>query len=132
MSRILHIFWDVDMRCGHHGLNDIARKEKKSVDTLKPGDFLCFINANQDKIKVLAPIEGEENTLGVLGSYRSPKGRIGMAALQYIPHAFGDAGFNMNRAIKAALVSKLKRKEKKKGEEKTQTKHKETASHASA
>jgi hypothetical protein len=109
MGRIMHVFWDTDMRAGHHGLAEVAKKEGHALQKVSPGDYLCFINREQTMLKVLAMIE-EKDTHGVLASYRSPHGRITLDAVQYIPQAFGASGFDMNKAIRRALEEKLKKR----------------------
>lgn len=84
-NRLLHIFWETDMRVRHDGLAKLARsKAKINVSELEAGDLLCFINRKRDRIMVLAGT-GEEDSYGVLGYYRSPHGRIDEQAIQFIP-----------------------------------------------
>lgn len=107
MSRIIHVFYDQDMRCRHDGLAKRAREEREfDVRDLRPGDVLCFINAKRDRLIALAGLD-EENSHGVLGYYRSPHGRIDERAVQYIPQAFSGGTFKMKTAIKKALHDRL-------------------------
>lgn len=109
MAKIIHVFFDVDMRAGQSGLADIAKKGGKVLKSLKAGEFLCFLNRAETLVKVLAPT-GEEDSHGILSSYRSPHGRVDLNAIDYIPAAFGAEGFNMNRALRMALEDKLQKK----------------------
>lgn len=74
MNRLLHVFWDTDMRCGHDGLASIAKSEGIDASTLGIGNMLCFINRAKNKIKVLAPTTVMESGGGgnIVAYYRSP------------------------------------------------------------
>lgn len=108
-TRLLHVFWDVDMRARHEGLTMLAKKEGLDVKKLKPGEMCCFLNRKQDRLMVLAGVN-EEDTYGVLGYYRSPHGRLDQMAIQYIPEAFGSEGLDMKAAIRKALEARIKPK----------------------
>lgn len=112
MTKIIHVFYDQDMRCRHDGLAERARKERGfDVHKLKEGDVLMFINSNRNRIIALAGLD-EENGHGVMGYYRSPRGTIDEMAIQFIPQAFSGGGFKMNNAIKQALHKRLAAKHK--------------------
>lgn len=104
--KVIHVFWDTDMRCRHDGLIARAKKEKVKFEELDPGQILVFINHAKDRLMVLTPTD-EDNTLGVLGYYRSPTRRIDPMAIQYISLAFGGQGFDFKRSIKASLLERL-------------------------
>lgn len=107
MNRIIHVFYDQDMRCRHDGLWARALKERDfNKADLKAGDVLCFINSKRDRLMAIAGLD-EEDGYGVLGYYRSPHGQIDETAIQYIPQAFNGGKFQMNKAIKKALTTKL-------------------------
>ena len=111
MNRIIHVFYDQDMRARHPGLAKRAKEERDfDVSKLRPGDVLCFINVKRDRLIALAGLE-EENSFGVMGYYRSPHGRIDETAIQFIPKAFAGGNFRMNAAIKKALHKRLAMKD---------------------
>lgn len=106
-KRIIHVFYDQDMRCRHDGLWARALKEREfKREDLRPGDVLCFINSKQDRLMAIAGLD-ETDSYGVLGYYRSPHGKIDETAIQYIPQAFNGSTLEMNKAIKKALTKKL-------------------------
>lgn len=111
-NRIMHLFFDTDMRGRHEALAERAKQERKfNISTAKPGDLLVFINRSRDRVMVLAGT-GEEDGFGVLAYYRSPHGRIDMNAIQYIPQALSGGELKMDRATCKALKVKLERKRK--------------------
>lgn len=113
MARIIHVFFDVDMRAGQAGLAEVAKKGGKSVKKLQPGEFVCFLNSQKTIIKVLAPT-GEADSFGILSQYRSPHGKIDLNAVDYIPAAFGAGSFNMNKALRMSLEAKIGKKRERK------------------
>lgn len=108
--KLIHVFFDTDMRCRHDGLLARAKKERGfNRSDLGPGDMLAFINTKRDRIMVLAGLD-EDDTYGVLGYYRSPHGRIDELAIQYIPDAFAGGQINYNQALRKALTQRLAKK----------------------
>lgn len=106
-NRIIHVFFDTDMRCGHIGLAEKAKKEGNiEVNDLETGHLLCFINAKQDRIMILTGTD-EEKSYGVLAYYRSPRGRIDLDSIRFIPEAFNAGGINYDRALKKSLIERL-------------------------
>ena len=106
MIKVKKVFFNVHLGYGHDGLSEWAyATEKVRVDKMDKHDVLVFINRAQDKVKVI----GQQGT--VLGYYRAPpKCRIVLEAIQFIPAAFGGAGFNFDQAQKLALIERLKKK----------------------
>lgn len=110
MTRLMHVFWDVDMRGRHEALAEHAKKERKfNIEKLNPGDMMAFINRARDRIIVLAGVD-EKDSYGVLGYYRSPHGRIDPHAIQYIPSAFSGGRLDMNEALRKSLTERLAKK----------------------
>lgn len=105
MKGLIQIFWDVDFRCQHDGLHKIMRDHKLDPKELRQGDFVCFINTRQDRIRVLAGTK--DPSAGVLSYYVSPRGRIEKKTLQYIPQAFGMQGFSYSKALARVLDKNL-------------------------
>lgn len=98
-NRILQVFFDVDLRNGHEGLREIAKKAKVDVENLKEGEFLIFLNTRKDKVKVYASND-------VYAYYRSPTGRIQLEAIRHIPNAFNGTSINMEKALTAVFAEK--------------------------
>lgn len=108
--KLLHVFFDTDMRARHEGLLARAARERKfKRSDLAPGDLLAFINRKRDRIMVIAGLD-EDDTYGVLGYYRSPHGRIDEMAIQFIPDAFAGGQIDYNQALHKALHERLGKK----------------------
>ena len=73
MNKLVHVFFGVNMSAQHDGLLTIMSTKKLKPEKLAPGEMVCFINNARDRIKILARAN-EENTRGVIGYYRSPRG----------------------------------------------------------
>lgn len=108
MSRVIQCFFDVDMRCLHEGLAALARAREVDVDRLEPGEFVLFLNAKKDRLKLYAPRH-------VLGYYRARTGeRINLNTIPFIPQAFGATGrIDYDAALKKALEAQFARKGRK-------------------
>lgn len=102
--KLLHIIWDVDMRCSHDGLTAIASKKNKALANLKIGEMVCFVNHSKNRVKILA---GSEVGYPVLGYYRARSGSIDIQAIQYIPQAFRGGKIDYSGALKKSLLKRL-------------------------
>ncbi len=110
MSRVLHVIEETDMRCRQEGLLDQAKKKNGvRADELKPGDIIVFLNTKKDRLMVLTMLP-EAESVGFLGYYRSPHGRVPPEAIEFIPRALGSDGFQMNKAIRSGLEKLLAKK----------------------
>jgi hypothetical protein len=96
VAHIVHYFKDADMRCAHHGLSVLAKKHKHSVETLKSGEFLLFVNARQTIAKVLG-------AGGVILHLKSENGRIDFRTLRYLPQLFSGKHFTYNDALSKVI-----------------------------
>jgi len=112
-NRLLHIFFDVDMRGRQNAMIAHAKKHKKfSMDSFKQGDMLVFLNTKRNKIYVLAGLD-EEDSYGVLAYYKSPHDRmIDPEAIQFIPEAFSGGSINMNSALRRTLIERFQAKKR--------------------
>jgi hypothetical protein len=107
--KLMHIFWDADMRCRHAGLAARAKKDAGiNIQKLNPEQLLVFVNTRMNMLAVLGGVNEKESN-GVLAVYKSPGGRkLYAGALKYIPASFGSNGeINMNEATRKALLDKL-------------------------
>jgi len=109
MNKLLRVIYETDMRGRHEYLAAQAEKLGIHVTKLKPGNLVAFVNTARDRLMVLGGVD-EENSYGVLGYYRSPKGRIDEHALQYIVHAFSGGKLEMRKAIRMSLESRLSKR----------------------
>jgi hypothetical protein len=102
--RIGYCFLNVHMGLSHEGLSKLARQKGLNPATLPAETVLVFINRSRDKLKILTP--GGQ----VLGYLNQRGRRIELAALQYIPQAFGNkTGFDYDKALKLHLEKQLVR-----------------------
>ena len=100
MNRLISVFPNTDLRSGHAGLTKVALKAKRDVSKLEPGNFILFINRNQSAFKMFA-----SNNMVV--HYKSPRGRIHIDAIQYLPACFNGEKLNYNKALGMALEKTL-------------------------
>lgn len=96
MSKIVRVFPNADLRNGHLGLAKLARNHQS---VLEDGNFLLFINRRQSAFKLF--------TSNLVTHYRSPRGRVMVEAIRYIPEAFNGTKFNFDKAIDLALTKAL-------------------------
>lgn len=94
-------FADVDMRCGHYGLNLIAKKRRINLDKLKPGEMVVFINRYQDKAKVY--------TTGYSYVYMKlpNRQRINPGVIGLIPKFFNGNSIDYDSALRKVIEREL-------------------------
>lgn len=103
-QRIVRVFLNADLRCGHDGLAALAKKESIDVKKLPPGEYVIFLNAAKDRVKVYA-------ASNVVAYHRSESGRLEMAAIARIPQAFTASGhLDYSKALRATLEQALAKK----------------------
>lgn len=103
-TRILRYFPNCDLRCGHEGLRDIAKKQGVDPWELSPGEFLVFANAVQNRLKIYAP--GNVIAYLVNPDYR----KIDLDIVRLIPRFFNGTEFNYKAALAKMVDEKLERK----------------------
>lgn len=94
MNNLIKVFPNSDLRCSHKGLGILAGKSDPK--TLDAGNFLLFINRSQSAFKMLA-------AGNVLVHYKSPRGRVHIDAIQYLPHCFSGWDLNYDKALGMSL-----------------------------
>lgn len=94
------------MRCRQEGLWEQAKKGGVRINEIRPGDIVAFLNTKRDRLMVMTLLP-EKDSVGFLGYYRSPHGRVPPEALEFIPRALGAEGFNMTKAIRSGLLKLL-------------------------
>lgn len=100
-ARIVQVIYNVDFRQQHDGLRKVAMAAGVTLKKLTDGAIICFINTQRNKIKFLAPN-------GTLAYYKSPSGRVDLAALNFVNHAFlirGDVDYDI--ALRKSLEERL-------------------------
>lgn len=102
MSKILRVFMNVDLRNAHEGLSELAKKNKVDVNTLENGEYLIFINAERNKLKLYASNQ-------VLAYLKLPRGKIDLRVISKIPQAFKASGkIQYEEHLKEMIENKLK------------------------
>jgi hypothetical protein len=101
MSKIIQVFLNADLRCGHDGLAKLANDNNINVANLEPGQFIIFINTEMNRLKLYAANQ-------VIAYLRLKEGKIDIRAIQLIPRAFLASGrIDYDKAIKEIIESKL-------------------------
>ncbi len=95
-NRLMNFFFDSDLRSGHTGLTKVAKKNRINTDSLQPGEFVIFINKALSAFKLY----GSNNTLVY---YRSPRGRIDLNTIQFLPQVFNAGQLNYSKALELAF-----------------------------
>lgn len=109
--RLLYVIPETNFACQHRGL--VRQLSEKGIEfsDLKPGDVIAFLNRKETMLRVLVSLP-EKNTLGFVGTYKSPHGRVPPEAIQFVTQAMGGDGFNMNKAIRLGLEKLLGKKQR--------------------
>jgi hypothetical protein len=105
-SEIVQCFLNADMRNGHDGLAQLAKKHELNVLKLEPGQYIVFVNSARDRVKVYA-------ASNVIAYLKLARGKIDMNTIQEIPKAFRGTGrIDYDAALKEALTKSMARKGK--------------------
>lgn len=84
-GQVIQCFLKSDLRCGHDGLAALAKKDGIRVKDLVPGQYVVFINARQDRMKLYA-------TNQVVAYIKPEGGRIDLNTVREIPRVFLASG----------------------------------------
>jgi hypothetical protein len=103
---IIQCFLDADMRNGHEGLAELAKKENINVQTLQRGQFVVFINSAKDRVKIYAA----SNVIAYMRSVRGQK--IDLRVIREIPRAFNGGGISYDETIEKMLSLKMAQRPK--------------------
>lgn len=99
-NKILHWLPDTDLRNGHAGLAELAKKKLKvDVDDLKVGEFVMFMNSHFTAFKIYCSHR-------VLLHYKEKDGaRLNAKAILSLPHFISGQHINYDKAL-AAVITK--------------------------
>lgn len=108
LPRIRQAFLDVSMNCQHRGLTKVAKRGGVNVHDLKPGEFVLFVNARFDKMKLFA-------TQNIIIYIAAPKGRkVSQKFLEELPKIFDtNATLNYDEALQPVLKKYLEPRSRK-------------------
>jgi len=107
MAKIVHCFFDFDMRCSHNGILEFLNRRK-----IKPteDDFIVFMNTKRDTIKMLC--KGKKAVL----HYKSERAILDPSIVAYLPHYLDGATLNLEGTIRENLDSMLGSEKRRKGQ----------------
>lgn len=97
-NKILRYFPDTDLRCGHKGLADLAKKAGIDPIELKNGQMLLFVNRSRNAIKIYAPGNTIVHQKTPYGNPLNPK------AFVLIPKFFNGQTIDLKGALGAAIL----------------------------
>lgn len=104
MARALQIFLNADLRNSHIGLAEMAKKSKIYVEKLEPGEYIIFVNAGKNKLKLYA-------AHNVVAYLRLERGTIDLRTISLIPQAFNGTGrIDYNAVLKEVIETELGKK----------------------
>lgn len=113
-GRLLQVWLNQDMRNGHEGLAEVAKQGGLDVSKLKPGQYLVFINAKMDRIKMY----GANNVV----AYQVLEGgrKVDLRVVREIPKVFQSTGkldydLALERVVTDYFAAKYPRKAKESG-----------------
>jgi hypothetical protein len=95
-SKLLKFYFEADLRAGHDGLR---KKYKLDPDSFASGDFIIFINKRLSGFKLY----GSNNTIVY---YRSPRGRIDLNTIQFLPQVFNAGKLDYDKALEIMFKKK--------------------------
>jgi hypothetical protein len=103
--RILQCFLSADMRCGHDGLKDIAKKSKIDCDKLDDGTYVVFVNSEKNRMKLFAPNH-------VVAYYKCRPGeRLALETIPLILKSFNASGrIDYDKALRETIEKALTRR----------------------
>jgi hypothetical protein len=98
MNTLVRYYPDTDMRNGHDGLAEMARKSGIKIDNLGAGEFLAFVNRARNKLKLY---NGQE-----LVAYLRLKDnrKIDPRVIQNLPRYFDGTKINYDAAMRDSLM----------------------------
>jgi len=107
-GRLAQVILNVDLRNGHEGLLEIARKAGVDIDKLPVGHYVCFVNPQLNRFKIMTLAPNRRGT--IIAYYKQFEGRIERETIQSLPQAFGVSGdgFYAGRELGEKLDEKLK------------------------
>lgn len=101
-NKVIHFFGNVMMTNGHKGLAELA-SGKVDVDTLKPGEFACFVNKPFTAMKLLT-------AEGVLIYWKQPHHRLLYKdVVTTLPQFLKDANIGFSTEVQAAITRYYKK-----------------------
>lgn len=102
-NRIVRIIFNTDLRNSHDGLTTLAHDFDIDTATLKPGEYVVFINAKKNALKFFAAGQ-------VVAHFRMPSHRkMDMRIIGMIPRFFNGRELKYDDALKELITTEFKR-----------------------
>jgi len=95
MNRLVGYVADADLRQGYDGLS-----KKAKLTTLKPGEFVAFVNTAKNKVKLCTHSD-------VTAYLRLPKGKIDPRVIINLPQYFSGGVIDYDKAMRASLEKRF-------------------------
>lgn len=103
MSKLAHIFLDIDMRLGHTGLKEYLKKKKIKI---REGDFIVFLNQPRTIIKCFC------NSLDAILHVKNNDKRIDLGVIKYLPKYCNGPELNLKGAIEENIRDLMQKRKK--------------------
>jgi hypothetical protein len=103
-NKIIQCFTNVDLRNGHDGLAELAKRSGVNVADLQPGQFVPFINPAKTRMKLFCAND-------IVLYYRAKSGQIDLRIISELPKIFKTTGrIDCDSALKTAIEKSLARR----------------------
>ena len=100
--RVIRFFPETFMGNGHAGLAAIAKKHNVDVSNLKWGEYVIFMNTNQNALKLYS--QG-----GLIAHLKMPgSAKIDLETISLIPRFFNGGHISYESALKEVIQKKLR------------------------
>jgi hypothetical protein len=106
VPKIIHCFFDFDMRCNHAGILAFLKKKKIQITE---DDFIVFMNSKRNMIKMMC--RGKDAIL----HYRQEGRILDPGIVAYLPHYVNGNKLNIEGAIQENLEGMLERHKRRRG-----------------
>ena len=102
-AKLMNIVFGADLRRGHPGLSEQARKLGINLQTLNPGEFVAFVNNKKSGIKFFA---GGTN---MLGYFKMPGSQqFNVKVLRVLPRYFSGGQLHYQAALEEIIRNEVR------------------------
>ena len=104
MAKLLHVYFDTDLRSAHAGLTKLLAKRKVKVSDINQGDCIAFFNRAFTRLKMFA--SGTQMLL----YYSNGNRRIEPETVRLLPNFVSGGELDYNAALKEAIEKHFAKK----------------------
>ncbi len=101
MAKLVHFFFDVDLRCNHRGLLEILKKKKIKITE---DDFIVFMNHKRTMVKMLC--KGKEALL----HWRNENRILDPGVVRHLPKFCDGTSMDVDAAVESHLMEIMSRR----------------------